>query len=486
MTTERESIITILENKKESKDLTRSELNLERNSIFTVSTYKGNSREVSIIEKGPNGEIRERKAIIGRTVQGIETGVLTTQHFKVYLTLTKIWEEAGRPVNEPVRFTILKIIELLGIVDAGPNYEMIKQQLMTLRQIPLTFIDSFFVPGEGSYKSLRPFTILNHLEIHERGNGTEQRSYGEFQFDRYILESLVNNHVHPLRLDIITGFRKHRDLAILLYTYIDRNLALRSNYEVGLQKLFSHLDLSQGYIKYASQRKQKIQPVCDLLEGKPLSTGTLSYCRILKVKEKNDYKLVCRKKPFSKEGRKNGGAMGYLPQLIKPELGSGSELVSLLVQRGLTEKQAEGLASAQTAEIINAQLIYLPFRLREYESQGNKVNEAAILHDSIRDNWSTPGGYLDAEKEKEREAERLEQERIAHLEQEERDRAEQERIGMESYKEALDPEARTKLRDRALAELRSTEGVKEQFISEPLITGKENEILRSTMGEYEG
>ncbi len=44
-----ESIITILENKKKPEDLTRSELNLERNSIFSVSTYKGKSREVSII-----------------------------------------------------------------------------------------------------------------------------------------------------------------------------------------------------------------------------------------------------------------------------------------------------------------------------------------------------------------------------------------------------------------------------------------------------
>ncbi len=107
MATETKNIITILGSKKKSEDLIRSELNLERNSIFSVSTYKGKSREVSIIAEGPNGEIRERKAIIGKTIQGIETGVLTTQHFKVYLTLTKIWEEAGRPVDEPVRFTIL-------------------------------------------------------------------------------------------------------------------------------------------------------------------------------------------------------------------------------------------------------------------------------------------------------------------------------------------------------------------------------------------
>ena len=484
MTTDTENIVTIWENKKKSEDIARSELNLERNSIFSVSTYKGKSREVTIIEEGPNGEVRERKAIIGKTIQGAETGILTTQHFKVYLTLTKLWEEACRPVDEPVRFTILKIIQLLGIIDAGPNYDMIKQQLITLRQIPLTFIDSFFVPNEESYKSLRPFTILNHLEIHEHGNGTEYRSYGEFQFDRYILESLVNNHVHPLRLDVITGFRKRRDMAILLYTYIDRNLALKSGYEVGLQKLFCHLDLSQSYVKYPSQRKHKIQPVCSILEGKPLSTGTLSYCRILKVKGNNEYKLVCRKKPFAKRIAENGNLLGYLPQSINPELESGPGLVLLLVQRGLTEKQAKRLVSLQTAEIVNAQLRYIPFRLKEYESQGKKVNEIAILYDSIKDNWSAPDSCLEAAKEKEREAKRLEAEDTARLEQEKRDKAEQERDEMEAYKGTLDPGARTKLRERALAELRNTDGIKEQFISEPLIAAKENEILKAKMEEY--
>jgi len=37
------------------------------------------------------------------------------------------------------------------------------------------------------------------------------------------------------------------------------------------------------------------------------------------------------------------------------------------------------------------------------------------------------------------------------------------------------------LTERALAELRNTDGIKEQFISEPLIAAKENEILKSEM-----
>lgn len=474
------NITTIKSIKKEPESqFARSELNLEQNYIFTVSTYKGKSREIIVTDYGPKGEVHERRAIIGRTIQGAETGILTTQHFKVYLALSKIWDEAGRPVEEPVKFTILRIIKLLGIVDAGPNYEMIKHQLITLRQIPLTFIDSFFIPHEGTYKSLRPFTILNHLEIHERSNKATEgqtRSYGEFQFDRYILESLVNNHVHPLRLDVIRGFRKHRDLSILLYTYIDRNLAFKNEYSIGLEKLFERLDLSQRYVKYPSQRKQKIQPVCKLLEGRPLSTGTLSYCRIHRTVAKKDYKLICRKTPFSKRLKQHEEPSGYLPE-------SDSELLSRLVQKGLTGKQATGLLSGKKPEIIKAQLGYFPFRLEEYKVQGREINQPAILYDSIKENWKVPKSYLEAEKEKEREAEQLERERIARLEQEERDREEQERADIEAYKENLDLEEKAKLRERALREIKSMEGIREEFISDPLIEATENEILKSEMEE---
>ena len=123
--------------------------------------------------------------------------------------------------------------------------------------------------------------------------------------------------------------------------------------------------------------------------------------------------------------------------------------------------------------------------MREYESQRKEINEPAILYDSINDNWKAPKSYLEAEREEEKEAQRLERERIARLEQEERNRAEQERIEFEAHKETLDPEERSKLRERALKEIRSIEGIKEDFISDMLIEFKENEILKSELEEDE-
>lgn len=285
---------------KQVSSLVRSELNLEKNSVFTVTTYRGESREIITTEKNPRGEVIEKQIIVGKTAEGKETGVLTTNHFKIYLALIELWEKAGRPLNEPIHFTGYKLIKRLNLADTGEAYKRTKRWLYGLRQIPIEFIHSFYVPEQGSFTSLEPFTIISHLRMYERkkvGKAQKTRGYGEFQFDRYILQNLIGNYVHPLRLDIINSFKKHKDLAILLYIYIDRNLAFKEKFEINLKNLFDNLDLSQNYVKYPSQRKMVIEPVLEELKSKPLSTGTLTYCKVQKTKDDKDYKLVCRKKP---------------------------------------------------------------------------------------------------------------------------------------------------------------------------------------------
>lgn len=473
--------------------LVRSELNLEQNCVFTVSTYRNKSREVVRREVMPSGDIVERRVIVGRTADGAETGILTIHHFKVYLALIEFWEKAGKPVGDKVHFTTLRLMKRLEMKDSGEEYRRLKRWVRSLRQTPVTFINSFYTPGAAEHTDLADVTILNHLHLYERkdlGKQKKTRGYGEFRFDDHIVENLINNHVHPLRLDVIKSFTKHKDLAILLYTYIDRNIAFKDSYEIGLEKLFEHLDLSQGHVKHPSDRKRVLDPVLEELRGKELSTGFLSYAQIHKTADGNDYKLVCRKKPFVKRLREQQAP--YQPELALPfgtakseltetRMEPDSELFTMLIAKGLTHKQVAKLVAEKSTEIIEKQIEYLPFRVSEYESQRKEINEAAILYDSINDNWNVPKSYIEAEKEKEREARRLERERIARLEQEERDRAEQERVELEAYKETLDPEERARLRERALEEIRNMQGIKEEFITEVLIEHQENEILREEM-----
>jgi len=285
------------EKPKETPKIVRSELNLERNAVFTASSFRGKSRTVIRRYETKNG-VLERRVEIGRTASGVEVGVLTTTHFKVYLVLLELWEKAGRPIHEPVHFTVLRILKRLKLPYGGSNYETILKSLASLSDTPIRFIDSFS-SKDGSVKSTGHLSILSYLHIYERTaktkTGGKTYGYGEFTFDNHILMSLIDNFTHPLRLDVITAFKKHRDMAVLLYIYLDRQLAFRRKFEITLGKLYDQLDLSQRYIKYPSQRKLKLEPVLEELEGSLLSTGKLSSCRIEKTADDIDYKLVARK-----------------------------------------------------------------------------------------------------------------------------------------------------------------------------------------------
>jgi len=391
------------------KKLTRSELNLEQYSVFTVSTYRGKSRRVVRLERLPSGEIVKREMEIGKTVDEVEVGILNINHFKVFLALVELWDKAGRPVHDPVHFTTLKLMRRLGMRDSGYEYRLIRRWLWNLREVPIHFINSFYVSALDSYRELKNITILSYLHVYERKYSDKQgdkklRGYGEFQFDRHLLESLLNNYVHPLSLDVILSFKKHRELAILLYTYLDRMLAFKDRYEITLEKLFEHLDLTQQYVRYPSDRKAVVQPVLRELEGKPLSTGILAYCRIRKTKSDQDYKLIAVKKSYpSLPGQRNQDLKG-LPTAPSGERieAQESELFKRLLEEGLTESQARELLR-QGEQVIRLQLEALPFRLKRYEGKKPAPNKAAILYQAIKENWSLPREYWEAKEREERE-----------------------------------------------------------------------------------
>lgn len=429
--------------KKGESLIVRSELNLEHFSVFTVSTYRKKSREIVVREKLPTGEVSERRAIIGKTAKGIETGVLDIHHFKVYLVLLELWEKAGRPIHEPVHFTILRVIKRLDLSFDGRTYARVKQWLRDLRQVPLTFINSFYIPKVERHTDLHDVSVLNHLRIYERKKekeGEQQKTYGygEFRFDDYILENLVNNYSHPLRLDVIKEFKKHKDLAILLYTYLDRCLAFRDEYAVTLEKLFEHLDLSQRYVRYPAERKRVITPVLKELKNKELSTGILTECEIKETEDGKDYKLVARKDPYPALPQIRSETPSRPEPQIAEAISEGP--IAQLRAKGLWESQIRevfALWGKEAKEMIERQLELLPFRVKWYHFKGVRVNsEAAILYMSLKGNWPPPPNYLEFKAEEARTKRYREEAEQRRKEEAERERERQEWLKLSAEEKA--------------------------------------------------
>jgi hypothetical protein len=340
----------------------RSELNLEQNSIFSLADSR-KSRTTTYQDILPNGTQMIRTVSVGKTIDGIEVGILTAHHFRIYLSLLDLWEKQGRPTNKPIHFSVLKIIKKLGLADAGPNYDLLKKHLVNLRQIPITFEQSFYNSDDG-FMSLRPFSILKHLDIYERKykskTGQKTRGYGEFELANPIVESLMTNYSHPLRLDIIASFRHYKDMATLLYAYLDRNLANQPFYEITLEKLFDHLDLNDENVKYPSQRKKRIDPVIPELVGKPISTGVLTSLKIQKTKDGNDYKLICQKKgqmavkTFIKQAELSQKASKDKKLIEEPEIqNEGNKELIQQRKESLTPEERKQLREKAIEELSN-------------------------------------------------------------------------------------------------------------------------------------
>jgi len=380
----------------QNREFTRSELNLEKNAVFTVSAYKGLSREIIFRQQDDKGLVHEHRVIIGKTIDGHELGVLTVYHFKIYLVLLELWEKAGKPIHDPVHFTVRQILTRLESPVGGNDYQHVKKVLYNLRQIPIEFRDSFFDPRRGEFKSLKPFSVLSHLEIYERkynvsdGEETRVMGYGEFQFSRHILESLLSNYSHPVILDVVKEFKKHQELAILLYVYVDRNLAFKNQYEVTLDKLFDHLDLSQKQIRYPADRKVKIKPVLSELKGKPLSSGTLTEARIVPTEDRTNYKAIFQKNPYPALPRDiqkpKEESLPSPEHKIKQIL--DAEFIAKLSKLGLSQSQIDRVVARYPRDKIIDWLNSQRYWKKKAE------NPAAFFLKALEGDWVLPNEYF--------------------------------------------------------------------------------------------
>jgi hypothetical protein len=270
---------------------------MEKFPLFTTSQYKGKSREYSREEHTPNGDIQKRTVVIGKIAEN-EVGILRILDLKCYYALVKIWEEAGRPDHESVKFSIHSIAKILGKSWSGRSYAQIKSSLERLRKIPIDWIRAFKnKESEDTINVLETFTILDDLKLIERREGKKVKdAVSAFRFNAHLIANLRSNYSKPVALDTLYGFKK--DISVLLYSHLDLILSKRTNYSRRLENLITQdLDLGTGY-EYPSYRKRLIQPALDELLGCRLSTGLLMRAQLEKTSDGKDYKLVCQKRPY--------------------------------------------------------------------------------------------------------------------------------------------------------------------------------------------
>lgn len=288
----------VTQEKAQEKHLIRPELNFEKWPLFATSQYKGRSREIF-------RQIETDKTIgvvIGKQIDDrgniLEVGILRMLDLKGFYGLIKLWEETGKPTNQLVKARMRHLARILKKSWGGKTNKELKMVLQRLRRIPIDWFASFYHKKTNTTeKMLAQVNILGDLRLYEREKGKrmEEAAFA-FKFHDVILQNLINNYTKPLNLEVILGFKK--ELSSLLYRHIDLIMADKLHYERTTKNLISDAGLEIESYPYPSFRKRALQPALRELKGVRLSTGTLTYARLHRTANNNEWKAVFKKEPF--------------------------------------------------------------------------------------------------------------------------------------------------------------------------------------------
>lgn len=458
----------------QDKKIVRSELNIEKWPIFTTSSFKGKSREFGRAITTENGKTLFKKVIIGK-IADKEVGVLRTFEMKGFYALVKIWEEARKPINQNVNFSLHQIAEILRREWGRTTYRQIQNMIDRLRFTPIKWVYSWKQRNDNKEYSLEDgFTILADKKIFEKKESNQRVfAFSSFRFHEAILKNLIENHTKPVYLDTILNFKK--EISILLYRHIDLVMADKNYYERKTEELFKDLDLTE--YSRPSKRKQLLTPALKELEGSELSTGMISRADLEKTTDGKDWKVVFRKsrkglKIEYKEKQENENNKAVLAvELFNKRFPRKKGMLKEEVIDGLIKKYSFDKVMLHISRISNGAAVN---------------NPVGLLRMSLEKEWDLPPTQEEIqlqenqsrdEKEKS-ERERQEREREEYLKTKE----EEERLNKiffsisQEEQEKLKEEARRKIIEEHIED--NQEKTSKFFLMDIMVMIKIREILR--------
>src|SRR5512135_1566577 len=270
----------------------RPELNVEKWSIWRP----GNART------GPKERILEReiglpdgnRVAAKLTVKPMVDGNPTTKDQRVYYALVKHWEERGRSADF-TPFSLQHLARLLRMPWGQSTRESLNGSLFRLRLTGFIWEQAFEDKTTGRVLSrLDTFNLLSDLKIARiKDEGKVNKEVGYFRFHEGIIKNLLANHTKPVLFEVVISFKS--EIAQILYTHLDLILSDKTSYERRTKELFEDLGLEGETYRYASKRKEKLEPALQELQGKPLTTGRITTAKLEPTKDGADFKLVVRK-----------------------------------------------------------------------------------------------------------------------------------------------------------------------------------------------
>jgi hypothetical protein len=327
---------------KAPKDFVKIEKNLNTLGFFTPAKHRGaKSREkVVFFRRELNGKTIEAQATI---LPSAKYGLPTTADLDKYLAFHKLLEHMRNRVGEisnPVGFTSTQLLTVLGIKDAGNNYQDIHEWL---QRMTLTGINSKGIV----YMARRKTWVSDTFHVFDRvvtmGSTLPDGTVADKNFvwlSDWQLENINSNYLLPIDLETYRKLRNQiaKILVPLLQVWLYASRA-EGRFEKRYPELCEILDIVCH--KHLSLIRRQLEPSLTELT----QHGYLAAWAIQPTVDGREYKLVAThgEKFYRDQKIRSGPAAGFIEPAAAP-------LLKQLTERGINDVQANRLLRSLPAD----------------------------------------------------------------------------------------------------------------------------------------
>lgn len=381
-----------------ARDFVKVEKNLSSLGFFTPSKSRGKVEHRERV-------LRFRREVEGRRIEttarilpSAKYGLPTTaDQDKFFAFLKIVGEKRSREgkVENPVGFTTAELLHLLGLQDAGRNYQEVHDwlQRMTLTGIQSEGVIWF---AERQAWVSDTFHVFDRVLAYGSDMGDGRKADQNYVWlSEWQLENIANNYLIPIDLEayrhLRTGIAKALVPLLQMWLYATRSV---KQFEKRYEDLCTLLDI-RPQVHLAHVRKQLEPAMAELQAG-----GYLASWAIEPTFDGRGWKLV------AEHGVKFFGDQ-QLRQAVRPiegrqpdgkqkeaaiDIGAESSLLEELTRRGIGERQARALLrELAPGQDLRRQLVWIDSLLAQ--TQGRIRNPPGFCLTMLRDNVIVPRDF---------------------------------------------------------------------------------------------
>ena len=438
----------------------KDEMNLVEYPITLLS--RRHESEIKTIEfsdtiTGEKGKIIKREWVV---TGSDKYGLPLAQDNDVLLALLALGKEQGLE-SKKIHFSRYRLCQIMGWKLGGTNYRRIEETLNRFGGVHIFAKNALWDNKKKSYVTMG-FGIIDDFYLYDspRYTGQEPFPFSYVNLGEVLYESIKAGYIK--NLDLKAYYALESSVTKRLYRYLDKKrYDGKKKFEINIFSLAeTHLGLQKT--KYASQIKEKL----DTAHEELIKAGFLKSVEYQKTSDGSSEKVIYtfgKKTELAESdavspGKKEKASPEAPAQVDDP-------LLARLLEIGVTRAMARKIFKEFSREVIQAQVDALPHR--------DAKDRPAALISAIREGWSLPGAFQEAEARKKRDEEE------EQLRKQEKCREAELKSRVAEYLAKLSDDEMAELRKEA-AEMAMGEGnvlFRDRKISENVIRGYVHDIV---------